>query len=65
MKSFHVFTSPTDGALTLVSDNNPHFMDYEERLILIKSGSRKECITFLEEYQEENFISEDLVNYLN
>lgn len=67
MKSYYVFLSPEDGALTLVSANNPNFIDYEERLTEIFVGSRKECVTYIEEYQDENFIpdGELLVNYLN
>lgn len=59
MKRFHVFLSPEDGALTLVSHQNVNFMDYEERLTEIYKGNKRACLQFIEDYQDENLIPDD------
>lgn len=62
MKKFYVFLNTENGALVLISANNPDFMFYEESHSQIKNGNRKECIQFMEQYQEDYLIPDEVFN---
>lgn len=62
MKRFYVFLNPQNGALVLISANNADFMFYEETHEEIKNGNRKECVEFIEQYQDDNLIPDDVFN---
>ena len=59
MRKFHVFINPQNGALVLISENNPDFLFYEESHEEIKAGNRRECVNYIDEYQYENFVSDE------
>lgn len=62
MRKFHVFLNTSNGALVLISENNPDFMFYEETHEDIKCGNRRDCVQFIEEYRDVNYIPDDEFN---
>lgn len=61
---FTIFKNQEDGALTLINNDNPDFMFYEERLSELFSGTKKECVDFIFEYQDENLIPDEEFIYM-
>lgn len=60
MKKYHLFINDNNGAITLISENNPDFGFYADTLTLLYKGNRRDCIRFLEQYQDENYIPDEI-----
>ena len=56
---YNVLFNKENDSLILISDNNPDFRFYADKLMQLYKGNRAKCLQFIEEYHNENFIPEE------